>query len=191
MELPSQLVVDSHITLQALEEKDAPKLFRLTDRNRARLKQWLPWLDDVKTVNDTAGFLQQSQKEFAEKKSLNMAVLFRGQLAGVLGLHHIDWVNSKTSIGYWLGGEFEGRGIMVRSCRALIDYLFTELKLNRVEIRTAPKNRKSLRIPEKLGFEKEGTLREAEKLYGEYVDHVIYSMLEKDWEKWRGRFPNE
>lgn len=92
-------------------------------------------------------------------------------------------MNAKTSIGYWLGAEFEGRGIMVRSCRALIDYLFKELKLNRVEIRTAPGNKKSQAIPKKLGFTEEGTIREYEKLYTQFVDHVVYSMLAKDWDK--------
>ena len=64
-----------------------------------------------------------------------MGIMFRGQLAGMIGLSPIDWANAKTSIGYWLGAEFEGRGIATRSCRALIDYLFKELKINRVEIR--------------------------------------------------------
>lgn len=181
MDLPIQILVDSHISLHVLEEKDAPKLFRLVDRNRARLKQWLPWLDGTRTAADTLKFIQDSEKAFHEKRAWHAAVLFHGQIAGVIGLPHIDWINSKTSIGYWLGAEFEGRGIMARSCRALLNTLFKDLKMNRVEIRIAPGNRKSKAIPRKLGFEEEGTLRQAEKLYNDYVDHIVYALLAKDW----------
>jgi ribosomal-protein-serine acetyltransferase len=82
-----------------------------------------------------------------------------------------------------LGAEFEGKGIMVRSCRALTDRLFKDLKMNRVEIRVAPGNKKSRAIPEKLGFTEEGVLREFEKLYFEFVDNAVYSMLAKEWGK--------
>lgn len=183
MELPKQIIVDSHISLHALEEKDAANLFRLTDRNRSRLKQWLAWLDQTQTSADTLRFIQKSQKAFETKTGFQAKILVRGQMAGMIGLHFIDWVNAKTSIGYWLGAEFEGRGIMVRSCRALIDCLFKELHLNRVEIRMAPANKKSQAIAKKLGFIEEGTLRQYERLYTQFADHVSYSMLAKDWNK--------
>lgn len=56
-----------------------------------------------------------------------------------------------------------------------------ELKLNRVEIRAGVHNLKSRAIPERLGFINEGTIRQAEWLYDCYIDHVIYGILESDW----------
>ena len=58
-----------------------------------------------------------------------------------------------------------------------------ELQLNRIEIRAAIGNVKSQAIPEKLGFAKEGCVREAEWLYDHYVDHIIYGMLKSDFTK--------
>ncbi|MBI4669530.1 MAG: GNAT family N-acetyltransferase [Elusimicrobia bacterium] len=182
-DLPVQIMVGDHISLRALETKDAARLFRLTERNQARLKQWLPWVENTKTSVDTLRFIQGAVKAFSEKTALHMGILFRGQLAGVVGLRYVDWVNSKTELGYWIGSEFSGRGIMVMSCRALVDYLFKELKLNRVEILTEPRNAKSQAIAKKLGFTEEGLLRESGKLYDKFVDHLVYSMLAKEWGK--------
>ncbi|MBI2070660.1 MAG: GNAT family N-acetyltransferase [Elusimicrobia bacterium] len=183
VELQKQILVDSHVSIHALEERDAANLFRLTERNRARLKQWLPWLDDTRTQADTLRFIQGAEKAFESKTGLHAKILLRGQIAGTIGLHYIDWVNARTSIGYWLGAEFEGRGIMARSCRALIDYLFKELKMNRVEILIAPGNKKSQAIPRKLGFTEEGTLRQYARMYTQFADHIVYSVLAKEWDR--------
>ena len=66
---------------------------------------------------------------------------------------------------------------MTRGCRALIAHGFTELDLHRVEIRCAVDNLKSRAIPERLGFRREGQLREVEWLYDHFVDHVVYGLL--------------
>jgi len=93
----------------------------------------------------------------------------------------MNGANRSTSIGYWLGERFQGSGVMTKSCKALIEYAFRELKLNRVEIRCAEKNLRSRAIPERLGFVNEGMIREAEWLYDHFVDHVVYGVLAREW----------
>jgi len=94
---------------------------------------------------------------------------------------NLDWTNRKTEIGYWLGESFQGRGLVTKSCRVLIDYAFNELKLNRVEMRCGVENKKSRNIPEKLGFREEGVVRQAGWLHDHFVDYVIYGMLASEW----------
>ena len=65
--------------------------------------------------------------------------------------------------------------------KAFVDYAFRELKLNRVEVRCAEENSKSRAIPERLGFVKEGIIREAEWIYDHYVDDVVYGILSREW----------
>jgi ribosomal-protein-serine acetyltransferase len=76
---------------------------------------------------------------------------------------------------------------MTRACRFLVDHAFDEPKLNRVQIRCAVGNTKSQAIPERLGFTNEGTLRQAGRLYGRFVDIVIYSTLADEWQRLRRR----
>jgi ribosomal-protein-serine acetyltransferase len=66
---------------------------------------------------------------------------------------------------------------MTRAVKALIDHAFGELGLHRVEIRAAAENRRSRAIPERLGFEQEGILREAERVGERYQDLVVYGLL--------------
>ena len=70
---------------------------------------------------------------------------------------------------------------MTEACRIYTCHAFATWNLNRVEIRCAVENRRSRAIPERLGFQSEGTIREAEWLYDHFVDHVIYGMLASDW----------
>jgi len=175
------LRAESYLQLELLDQSHASELFALIDGEREYLKRWLPWLDNNKYLQNTVDFVAYSRKQFAESISLTMAIVYRGKIAGVIGFHRVDWVNHSTSIGYWLGESYQGRGIITRSCRTLIDYGFGRLGFNRIEIRCATGNTKSRAVPERLGFFEEGTLRAAEWLYDHYVDHVVYAMLRADW----------
>lgn len=175
------LRAESYIELELLREDHASELFELIDGNREHLKKWLPWLDNNRYLQNTIDFITFSRKQFTESVSLTMAIKYRGKIAGVIGFHKVDWQNHSTGIGYWLGESYQGKGIVTKSCRTLMDYGFGSLGFNRIEIRCAPGNSKSRAVPERLGLVEEGMLREAEWLYDHYVDHVVYSMLKKDW----------
>ena len=177
------LKVDDHVELVLPDESHAVELFELTDTNREYLRAWLPWLDSNKYLQNTIDFIKFSRKQYSENVSLNLAVRHRGKLCGLIGFHRFDWLNHSTSIGYWLGESCQGKGLITRSCRVLLDYAFNHMGLNRIEIRCAPGNSKSRAVPERLGFTNEGVFRQAEWLYDHYVDHVVYGMLRAQWHK--------
>ena len=173
--------VDRDLCLRLLEPRDADALFRLLDESRAYLREWLPFLDANQSSADTRAFIQSGLQQYASQNGAQIGLWYRGEIAGVLGLHYIDWANRSTSLGYWLGERYQGKGIMTRSCKAVIDILFHEYGLNRVEIRAATGNRKSRAVAERLGFKYEGCKRQAEWLYDHYVDHAVYSLLAEEW----------
>lgn len=175
--------IDDELELRLWEERYADQLFDLTDRNRAHLREWLPWVDATKTVADTKAYMKDSLEKFAANDGFNAGIWYKGQLVGGVGFHFFDWPDRKTEIGYWLGQDFNGKGIMTRTCRTLVNYAFKELNLNRVIILCATDNWKSRAIPERLGFTQEGTARQAEWLYDHFVDLVTYSMLASEWQK--------
>lgn len=173
--------LDEEAELRLLEEHQAAELFLLTDRNRSHLRRWLPWVDATTSVEVTRKFIKNALKQFATGRGFQAGLWYHSRMAGVIGYHKIDWFNRKTSLGYWLGMEFQGKGLMTKACQAMLDYAFHELKLNRVEIRCATENKRSRAIPERLGFVQEGISRQAEWLYDHYVDHVIYGILASEW----------
>lgn len=173
--------IDDKTELRLLELRHTEELFILTDRNRHHLREWLPWVDSSLYPESTERFIKSALEQFARNYGFQGGLWFQGRLAGVIGYHQIDWVNRRTSIGYWLGAEFQGKGLMTKACAALIDYAFGQLKLNRIEIRCATGNKKSRAIPERLGFTQEGIIRQAEWLYDHFVDHAVYGMLASEW----------
>ena len=173
--------IDNSTELRLVEDRHATELFELTERNRAYLRQWLPWLDNVSKISDTKEFIRTSLAQFANTNGFQAGIWCDGKIAGMIGYHQIDWANRITWIGYWLTAELQGRGIVTKSCSALVQYAFTELGLNRIEIRCARENKKSRAIPERLGFLKEGIIYQAEWLYDHYVDHVQYGLVASMW----------
>lgn len=173
--------VDDEVELRLLQREDAEAVFHLIDADRERLRRWLPWVDEDRTPDDTRAFIEKALRQFAEGHGFHAGIWYRGELAGVIGLHFIDRNNRRTELGYWLAGRFEGRGIMTRACRAVVDYAFGRLGLHRVEIRCAADNHRSRAIPERLGFTQEGVLRESGYLDGRFVDMVVYGVLASEW----------
>lgn len=106
-----------------------------------------------------------------------------GILVGMIGHVGIDWPNRATEIGYWLAEDRQGRGIITRSVRALIDEAFGPLDLHRVVIRCATGNTRSAAVPRRLGFQLEGAQREAAWLYDHFEDYLVFSMLASEWSR--------
>ena len=73
-----------------------------------------------------------------------------GQIAGVTGAHTIHRLNRHAEIGYWLGQDFEGKGMMTASVGVLLDYLVEEREIHRIEARCAAGNDRSRRVMERL-----------------------------------------
>ncbi len=176
-----EIKVNENIDLCLLELNNAKDLFALVEHNRQYLRQWLPWVDANTKVQDSFSFIKDVQEKFVEGKSLNMGIWHIGKLVGVISYDSIDWENRIGYIGYWLNQSTQGQGIMTISCKALIDYGFKELKLNRIDIRCAVGNNKSCAIPNCLGFTHEGVARQVEWLYNKFVDQNIFSLLASEW----------
>tara|TARA_B100000029_G_scaffold464806_1_gene499004 strand:+ start:545 stop:1156 length:612 start_codon:yes stop_codon:yes gene_type:complete len=174
------ITVSNQIQLVPLELSDAEELFSLTEVNRSYLRKWLPWLDTIRRVDDTRVFIRAVQSQSERHKGAQLAIKSDDDIVGIVG-HRIDWCNRLTSLGYWLDASHQGQGMVTASCSALIEQVFSELRLNRVEIRCAVDNQKSRAIPIRLCFNEEGLLHEAEWLYDHFVDHVVYAMLAKEW----------
>ena len=106
----------------------------LLDQSKEILKEWLPFIDSNKSLADTETFIKSTMKQFSENNGFQAGIWSDDKIAGVIGFHQINWNNKSTSIGYWLGKGFEGKGLMTKSVNALVNHAFTELNLNEVDI---------------------------------------------------------
>ncbi len=175
------LNIDEHLQLRQVDEGDVEELTVLIDRNRAYLKEWLPWLDNSTCIDDTARFIGRALEQADDENGFTFGIVCDQKLAGVIGQHYLDTLNRRTELGYWLDKDHQGRGIVTRSADRVTGYAFNEQDCNRVILHCAAGNTRSRAVAVRLGFVQEGILREAEWLYDHYVDLVVYSMLKCDW----------
>jgi ribosomal-protein-serine acetyltransferase len=173
--------IDDNIELRPVCVDDCDELYAAIERNRARLREWLPWAGLTFNKKELLHFLGQKEIENASRTSLTTHIRFQGEFCGAVGLHIIDARHRNSSIGYWLDAGYEGRGIMTRACRAMVTTGFESYGLHRIEIRCGRDNAKSSAIPRRLGFTEEGILREAEWVADRWVDLRVFGMLGKDW----------
>jgi ribosomal-protein-serine acetyltransferase len=175
-----RLAVSDECHLRLLEEADSRELYRLIDANRAHLAPWLPWAA-AQTPEATLEFIRMTRRQAAANDGFQAALVCDGRIVGIAGFHGVNWPHRSTSIGYWLDEHHQGRGVMTRAVRALVDHAFGEWDLHRVEIRAATENRRSRAIPERLGFREEGVQREAERIGDGYHDLAVYGLLATEW----------
>ena len=173
------------IEIKLFETNEAKPLYALVERNRDRLRQWLPWVDYTHSAEDVRMFILRVLDQYHSNLGPQTGIWVNGALAGTVGCHPIDWSNRNCSIGYWLDAGHEGKGIVTQCSMALLDYVFSELGLHRAEIRCGTGNQRSCAVPERLGFHREGVSREAEWVNDRWVDLVIWGMLDEEWRRRR------
>lgn len=176
------LRVDDTITLHLLDYKHAETLNQVVSANRQHLRQWLPWVDQMRSVEDFKKYIASCKERYAAHTEMGYVIMANNVMVGRIGLHNIDLHNKSGYIGYWLVADWVGKGIMTRCCKAVVDEGFKRLKLNRIEIRAAVGNFKSQAIPQRLGFKQEGIIRQGEFVNNQFVDLYVYSLLKHEWE---------
>lgn len=174
------LIRDS-LELRLLETQQAEVVFALVDRDRQYLRTWLPWVDATISSANTLYFIRSAQSQYADGDGFHAGIWWQDRFAGVIGCQKVDWRNRKVEFGYWLGEEFQGKGIMTDCCRAVVTHAFHGWKLNRVQIQCATGNTRSAAIPRRLGFTLEGTVRQGQCLHEKFLDLYLFSMLAADW----------
>ncbi len=176
------------LILREITMKDAESLIEnISNLNVSRYLLVVPSPYTLKNAKWWINHCKEREKE-KPRTSYNLHIQLKpasenpGIIGGV-GLSHIDREQGTCNIGYWLGEQYWGRGIMTESATAMIDFAFQKLKLRRIRIPAFAVNNASNGLAKKLGFQYEGTLRKAgvAKSTGKIHDENIYGMLREEW----------
>ena len=166
------------LTIRAPRHGDGAELNAAVQESFAELKLWMPWAQTLPTPEDSEANIRKAVAQFITREDLRLLLFLQGAgtLVGSSGLHRINWTVPSFEIGYWMRTPYCGRGLMTEAAAGITDFARSRLAARRVEIRAADKNSRSWRIPEKLGFLHEGTLRNAQRgPGGELHDLRVYA----------------
>ncbi|AAG20227.1 MULTISPECIES: GNAT family N-acetyltransferase [Halobacterium] len=117
----------------------------------------------------------------ADNGTVNFVVAVDGAPIGSLGVHGVDDTNGSAELGVFLAEDHWGEGYGTEAGRLATTYAFDQHRRHRVFARVFEDNQASMRVWERLGFEREGTHRDAMFLHGEYLDVHCYGVLESEW----------
>jgi [ribosomal protein S5]-alanine N-acetyltransferase len=139
--------------------------------------------DPLKTREQAEEMLQHLQKPetFPVLRWWGIELKAEGTLIGTIGYCAWDRRHHHAEVGYDMWPAYWGQGLMPEALRAVVQYGFAEMELNRVQATTHTENHRSQRVLEKLGFQREGILREFYCRDGIYNDQVQFSLLRSDW----------
>jgi ribosomal-protein-serine acetyltransferase len=177
----TQIPVDTDTFIRPLRLEEAGLIYALIDANRDYIGRFLPWCTPTYSLEDARKFIVQTNEAQEKGDNAGGAIFHKGVIAGDIGIRGLRSADRSAEIGYWLAENMQGKGIMTRACRALIDLSFRKHGLHRVTIRAATGNARSRAVPVRLGFTHEGAMREATFAEGRYQDLEVYSVLDREW----------
>lgn len=127
------------------------------------------------------------QEEFEKGNQVVFAIALRqgNYLIGAMGLSSIDNEHDYAALGYWIGKPYWNQGFCTEAGRAVLNYGFEQLNLNRIYAEHFMRNPASGRVMQKLGMTHEGCLRQHIKKWGHYEDVEVYGILKKEFYRLR------
>jgi RimJ/RimL family protein N-acetyltransferase len=180
MVLPTPTLHTARLTLRPFAATDADALYALQSNARV-LRYWdkPAWTDPAR-----AEIFLTACRQMAEEGTGARLVLERssdGDFLGWINVSHWNPDFRSAKLGYCLGEDAWGHGYATEAGRAVLEWAFDTLDLNRVQAETDTRNDASAHVLEKLGFVREGTLREDCVVNGEVSDSWVFGLVKRDW----------
>jgi RimJ/RimL family protein N-acetyltransferase len=178
--MKNPFLIGAKIYLRPLEREDAP-LF-------------VPWLNDAEVTRTLALFSRpinlQAELAFLEnvyksehEVTFGIAVKETDALIGGTGLSQIDFKNCHASFGIFIGEKSEwGKGYGTEATALVTGYAFETLNMHRVWLHVYEYNERGIRAYERVGFQREGLLRQDRYHEGRYWDTIVMGILREEWE---------
>ncbi|MEK6848941.1 MAG: GNAT family protein [Nanoarchaeota archaeon] len=165
------------LLLRRLTLEDVPLIQKYChDRS---LSKWIPVIPHPYTKKNAREFVVMAKKQWTKKTDYTYGIQLDDLLVGCIGLHVKK--HDAAEIGYWLGKEYRGQGIVPEAAHAVMTEAFKSLRLHRIYAKFLEGNNGSGRVMKKLGMQKEGVNRDADKVKNKYFNSITYSILRNEF----------
>jgi len=197
------MLATRRLILEPLRPRHARDVYGAIEESRASLGRWLPFVHTTRSASETEAFIRRVARSECD---IVWGVWLRDEengprggwfgprrpqrYCGNVGMHRVFVEQATGEVGYWVRRSREGQGIITEAVAAVLLWAFGPLNLERLAIEAATGNAASLRVVEKLGFVREGVLREAQRIPGRRarLDLVISGLVRSDFAQARHTF---
>jgi ribosomal-protein-serine acetyltransferase len=182
--MPRGILETDRLVLQKFSRRDAGTLDDAIRASLPDLNQWLPWARMDYGPADTAAFLRESALAWKEDRAWDYSVRHRSdphRHLGNISFWTVSRLGKIVEIGYWVRSDETSRGYCTEAVERILAEAFDHLGYHKAVLRIAVGNTASDRVAEKLGFTREGVLREELLIRGNWVDHSLWSLLDREY----------
>jgi ribosomal-protein-alanine N-acetyltransferase len=140
-------------------------------------------IEPLKTLEEANNLIQLLDRRFKNKKGIRWGIHLKdtNKLIGTCGYQSLNILSLRAEIGYEMSKNFWGQGLMKEALKAIIDFGFNNMSLNRIQALVEPDNKNSIHLLHRIEFCEEGILREYEYCKGIFKDLTILSLLKSDY----------
>ncbi len=178
MVLPRALTTE-RLRLEATVPAHADGIWKATEVSLNELRPWMPWAADASREN-SVGFTTLAEQRWAAALEWSFTIFHDDQIVGCISVIRYQPAREMAELGYWVRSDVGGRGYATEAGAALVRFGFDDLGLHRLEIHCGKENLPSIRVAEKLGFAREGEMRQAHRGAEGWYDSYLYARLATD-----------
>ncbi len=172
------------VTLRLPQMSDYGEWAELRNQSREFLIPWEPtWMRDELTRSSFRRRIRHYQRDLREESGYAFFIFDKSDncLKGGITLSNVRrGVTQSCSLGYWIGMPYAKKGLMTAGVQAVVPFVFETLGLHRLEAACLPSNIASMRLLEKVGFQREGLAKKYLRINGVWQDHILFALLENE-----------
>ncbi len=177
-----EILKTERLILREIVNEDVNEIFEIfSDEDVAEYDWFVP----IKDTNTALKFIQRYKEEFDDKEEMTWGIALKetNKLIGICCLGDFELDSRRAEIGYDIKKTEWNKGYATESVKAITEYGFNKLNLNRIEAFITPGNDASVKVLKNLGYTQEGIVRERDLIKGKLEDGIIMAMLKRDMKK--------
>uniref|UniRef100_UPI0028DB7200 GNAT family N-acetyltransferase n=1 Tax=uncultured Streptococcus sp. TaxID=83427 RepID=UPI0028DB7200 len=157
-----------------ISESHSEGLYEIISTERERLAMWLPWVDEIKSIENEKAFIKYAHEKMERNELFMLTICVDQKQVGMIDIHNIDLQKRQAEIGYWISEKYENQGFVKQGLKELIKIIPSKFKIDKLLIYIDVDNVKSKFIPISLDFNLENEISQLEFYNGTYHDFEIY-----------------
>lgn len=169
------------IAIRKLVESDAEAIREAVLESRQEIAKWMDWCHSDYGIEDATSWAKLAENSHRDGSQFQFGIVDSDdRYLGGVGLSHINDQAKCANLGYWIRTSAAGNGVAPEAVLQVASWAFSNTDLQRLEIVVATENKRSVRVAEKVAAQKEGVLRSKVRVFGQYYDGVMYSIVRDD-----------
>jgi ribosomal-protein-serine acetyltransferase len=172
-----KLDIADGIELKALEKRHLNAFFAFVEKGRAHFENWIPFVSSTTSIEIAEKKIDTYLELVKNGEAYFWCIWEKTSIIGLVLIKDIDNKAKTAEVGYMIDEEYEGKGIVKKACKLMIDFLFIELQINKIVLSCDEENEKSVGIAKRFGFELEGILKQNIMINGKIRNTMCWALF--------------